>query len=186
MSAYRSARILALAATLVGLSSWCCASAQATFKPFGLVSSSPTLQAEYAYEPAVSADGRYVVFTGVVGSKHGVFRKDLLTQELATVALGEATGAPSVSADGRYVSFTSADDPSTGREPVRHGCTQVYVRDMAKGRGTPEGPEGLANEEGEFRLASARNGTESEPLSYAGSGVEGCPGGDPRRPAASR
>ncbi len=168
--------VLAFAALLAGWPGWHCASAQAAFKPFELVSASTTLQAEYAYEPAVSADGRYVVFTGVVGSKHGVYRKNLVTEELATVALGNATGAPSVSADGRYVSFTTADDPSTGREPVRNGCTQVYVRDMARGRRQPEGPEGLASDAGEFRLASARDGSE-EPLAYEGTEREGCPGG---------
>lgn len=177
MSTRRLARMLVTAAAFAGCSASFYATAQAAFKPFQLVSASPALQAEYAYEPAVSAEGRYVVFTGIVGSKHGVYRKDLLSGDLATVALGEATGAPSVSADGRYVSFTSADDPGTGREPVMHGCTQVYVRDMTKGRPTPEGPEGLGDEEGEFRLASARDDSEDEPLTYAGSGVEGCPGG---------
>lgn len=176
MSARPLAPVLVFAAVLAGGPSWLVASAQATFKPFELASSSSKLQAEYAYEPAVSADGRYVVFTGIVGSKHGVYRKDLVTNELATVALGDATGAPSVSADGRYVSFTTADDPSTGSEPVRNGCTQVYVRDMETGRRQPEGPEGLAEEAGEFQLASARDGSE-EPLTYEGSGQEGCPGG---------
>ena len=176
MSARRLAACLLFTAVLAGWPSWLFASAEAAFKPFELVSSSSKLQAEYAYEPAVSADGRYVVFTGIVGSKHGVYRKDLVTKELATVALGDATGAPSVSADGRYVGFTTADDPSTGREPVRNGCTQVYVRDMEKGWRQPEGPEGLANEAGEFELASARDGSE-EPLTYQGTGQEGCPGG---------
>jgi len=176
MRARRLAPLLAFAAVLAAGPSWLVASAQAAFKPLELVSSSSKLQAEYAYEPAVSADGHYVVFTGIVGSKHGVYRKDLVTNELATVALGDATGAPSVSADGRYVSFTTADDPSTGLEPVRNGCTQVYVRDMETGRRQPEGSEGLAEEAGEFQLASARDGSE-EPLTYAGSGQEGCPGG---------
>ena len=185
MSARRLAPVLAFAALLAGWSSLHCASAQAAFKPFQLVSSSSKLQAEYAYEPAVSADGRYVVFTGVVGSKHGVYRKDLVTKELATVALGDATGGPSVSADGRYVSFTTADDPSTGREPVKNGCTQVYRRDMEKGQQQPAGSRGLLGKEGKegeeefreaFQLASARDGSE-EPLTYEGTGQEGCPGG---------
>jgi Tol biopolymer transport system component len=176
MSARPLARLLALAAVLAGGPSYLCASAAATFRPFQLVSASSKLQAEYAYQAAVSADGRYVVFTGVIASKHGIYRKDLVTEELATVALGNATGAPSVSADGRFVGFTTADEPSTGREPIRNGCTQVYVRDMESGRRTPEGPEGLADEPGEFRVASARDGSE-EPLSYEGSGQEGCPGG---------
>src|SRR5262249_22350822 len=68
------------------------------------------------------------------------------------------------------------DEPSAGREPIAHGCTRVAVRDIEKGRRTPEGSEGLANEAGEFQLASARDASE-EPLSYEGSGQEGCPGG---------
>jgi hypothetical protein len=168
--------MLLFAAALAGGPSVLCASSEAAFTPFQLVSASSNLQAEYAYEPAVSADGRYVVFTGVIASKHGIYREDLHTKELATVALGSATGAPSVSADGRFVAFTTADEPSTGREPIRQGCTQVYVRDMEIGRKSPEGPEGLANEPGEFQVASARDGSE-EALSYEGSGHEGCPGG---------
>jgi Tol biopolymer transport system component len=177
MSARPLARLLALAAVLASGPSYLCASAEATFRPFQLVSAG-SLQAEYAYEPAVSADGRYVVFTGVIASKHGVYRKDLVTNELATVALGVATGAPSVSADGQFVAFTSADEPSTGN-PIGNGCMQVYVRDMGKGR---EGTEGLGNEAGEFKLASARDGSKEplapiEPLTYEGSGQAGCPGG---------
>jgi len=176
MSARGLPRILAIMAALAGSSAAFCAPVRAAFKPFDLVSASPTLQAEYAYQPAVSADGRYVVFTGTMGSKHGVYRKDLLTGELATVALGEATGAPSVSADGQYVSFTSADEPWTG-QPVPELCTQVYVRDMTKGSLTPEGPAGLGDVGGEFMLASARDGSEDEPLKYFDSGTGECPEG---------
>jgi Tol biopolymer transport system component len=176
MRTRRLACQVALVAMLGCGPSYLCASADAAFTPFQLVSASSGQQAEYAYQPAVSADGRYVVFTGVIGSKHGVYRKDLASGgKLATVALGTATGAPSVSADGQFVAFTTADEPSTGR-PIGNGCTQVYVRDMEKDRRTPELPEGLANEPGEFQLASARDGSE-EPLSYEGSGQEGCPGG---------
>ena len=168
MSARRLAPVLAFAAALAGWPVWHCSSASAAFRPFALASSSSKLQAEYASEPAVSADGRYVVFTGIIGSKHGVYRKDLVTGELTTVAIGEETGAPSVSADGQRVAFTTADDPSTGRAAVSRGCTQVYVRNMSS--------KGLEGEEVEFQLASARDESE-EPLTYVGSGKEGCEGG---------
>ncbi|HME01538.1 MAG TPA: hypothetical protein VKG38_00725 [Solirubrobacteraceae bacterium] len=135
--------------------------AQAAFAPFELASTDPELglQAEYAYEPAVSPEGRYVAFTGVVAAKHGVYRKDLLTGELATVALGIGAGAPSISEGGRYVSFTTSEDPANPGTPLPGGCTQVYRRDMEE-----TGPDA-------YEIVSARSGSE-EPLTY-----EGCSGG---------
>jgi WD40-like Beta Propeller Repeat len=143
------------------------------FSPFELASGDPALglQAEYAHEPAISPDGRYLAFSGVVASKHGVFRKDLVTGQMALVAPGAWTGAPSISGGGRYVSFTSAEAPPG--TPATGGCTQVYVRDMDQtgGEAAPlePGPAGA------YKLASARTGSE-EPLKYEGSGAPGCPG----------
>lgn len=168
MNVRRLTTILALAATLVCWAICDRSPAQAAFTPFQLASANPALglQAEYAYEPAVSADGDYVAFTGVVG-KPGVYRKDLATGELETVALGTGTGAPSISADGRYVSFTTSDDPLTG-DPTSDGCTQVYRRDMNK----------QPAEEGAYEIASALNDSK-EPLTYQGSANTAgkCPGG---------
>ncbi len=169
MNARRLAPILALLAALLCGPACSSSGAQATFTPFELATGDPArgLQAEYAYEPALSANGEYVAFTGVVQSKPGVYRKDLATGELATVALGPGTGAPSISADGRYVSFTTSDDPLTGVEATPHACTQVYRRDMDR----------QATEPAAYALASALNGPGEEPLTYAGSGKENCPGG---------
>jgi hypothetical protein len=125
-----------------------CAPAQALFTAPVLVSANPALQlqADYAYDPAISADGRYVAFTGSVASQSGVWRKDLESGELELVAAGEHTGAPSISADGRYVSFTTDQQPATGREEAESdGCSSVYVRDMQEPIDAP----------GAFTLASA-------------------------------
>ena len=162
------AAILALAAALLCWGTCERAAAAATFTPFELATGEPAhgLQAEYAYEPAVSADGTYVAFTGVVASKPGIYRKNLATGELATVALGAGTGAPSISADGQYVSFTTSDDPLTG-EPTADGCTEVYRRDMNQQDNSPAA----------YALASALDGPGEETLTYAGSGKEDCSGG---------
>lgn len=177
MSARRLAPIAALAAILACWPMCDSSSASVTFKAngeqaFGLVSTNSALQAEYAYEPAVSADGEYVAFTGVVASQPGVYRKDLATHELETVALGVGAGAPSISANGEYVSFTSFDDPATGAPAINpvtqtpEGCTQVYRRQMSL---APTAP-------GAYRVASALSGPADEPLTYSGSGASGCPG----------
>ncbi len=152
-----------------------CASAPAdvAFTPFELVSTDPALglQAEYAYEPAISADGRFVVFTGIVASKHGIYRKDLANHELEVVALGSGAGSPSISADGQYVSFTSSDDPVTG-QATSSGCTQVYRRDMEQKAAKPLEP----GPESGYQIVSARSGFE-EGLKYEGSSERNCPGG---------
>jgi hypothetical protein len=131
MSVRRFSSALTVAAVLACWPLCHGARAEVAFSPFELASADPALglQAEYAYEPAISADGGFVAFTGVIASKNGVFRKNLATGELQSVALGTGAGSPSISADGRYVSFTTSDDPVTGA-PAGEGCTQVYVRDM--------------------------------------------------------
>ena len=140
-----------------------CACAQASFSPFALVSGDPAaqLQADYAYDPAVSAEGNYVAYTGSIASQKGIFRTDLTTGEEQTVALGEDSGAPSISADGRYVSFTTNDNPATGEAPKSTSepageCDSVYVRDMSK----------APQEAGAYTLVSARDES-SESLIYA-------------------
>ena len=167
MSIRRLAPALATVAILLAWPACEQAAAQATFTPFELATGDPAhgLQAEYAYEPAVSANGEYVAFTGVVASRPGVYRKNLATGALAMVALGSGTGAPSISADGRYVSFTTSDEPLTGT-PTSDGCTEVYRRNMEPMEGEPV-----------FALASALSGAADQPLTYAGSAKAQCPGG---------
>jgi WD40 repeat protein len=166
----------ALAVLVVALA--CCAPAHAAFTPFALASGdrlaaggpdpAHELQADYAYDPAVSADGRYVTFTGSVASKPGVYRKDLATGKLEVVAEGPTVGAPSISEDGRYVSFTTneapraaegqvASEPSPGSKEPPSACTSVYVRDMEVSAETPGGISTQTS--GAYTLASAANGS---------------------------
>ncbi len=124
-------------------------------------------QAEYANDAAISGDGRYVAFDGSFAGRKGVFRRDLLTGELATVAEGDAM-LPSISADGRYVSFTTT--ARLDEQNDRNAAPDVYVRDMDKPSSQPcpedwEESES-AREECAFTLASAVNGS-AVGLSYA-------------------
>ncbi len=96
--------------------------------------------------PAISADGRYVVFQSDADnlspqdsdSFPDVYRHDRDTQttELVSVALGGTSGngassRPVISADGRYVAFVSfAGDLVAGDS---NGTSDVFVRDMASG-----------------------------------------------------
>jgi len=155
MTPARLTPIMALAATLV-----CCASSQAAFAPFTLVSGDPALhlQASYAYDPAVSEDGSYVAYAGTIASQPGIYRTYInpITHsagETVPVALGEDTGAPSISASGRYISFTTNDNPETGKPAGE--CYSVYVRDMGK----------QPHEAGAYTLVSAGNDS-GESLTY--------------------
>jgi hypothetical protein len=152
-------------------------SAADVFGPIALVSESSAQQAEYAHDPAISADGRYVAFDGSIGGVEGVWRRDLQTGEVQLVVSGsegkcEETKAemkraaeekvstvrvcqaelPSISANGRYVSFTTdtqlvPDDTNKGPD--------VYVRDMNMSTSEP----------GAFTLASAVDGS-AQGLAY--------------------
>jgi hypothetical protein len=125
--------------------------AHAEFGPIQLVSKSASEQADEAYGPAISADGRYVAFAGVLGGRPGVFRKELKTGAVALVdALTAAEEVsrlanPSISADGRFVAFTTTAqlDPDDDTEA---GTDDVYVADMDA---TPP----------TYELASAGNGS---------------------------
>lgn len=98
--------------------------------------------------PAISADGRWVVFTStdgdlVTNDTNGVadvFLKDLHTGYLQLVSVNTngnrsgnaASGAPAISADGRWVAFvTYATDIVTNFIPG--GTAQAVVRDLVKG-----------------------------------------------------
>jgi hypothetical protein len=139
------------------------------FGTISLLSASPFGQAEFAHDPAISEDGRYVVFDGSVGGATGVWRRETRPgATLEQVAGGDAT-LPSVSADGRYVSFTTNEGASlpaitNGQmqpgEPVRE-APGVYVRDM-------DAPPGEA---GAFTLASAKDRS-SQSLAYEFPGAD--------------
>lgn len=102
-----------------------------------LVSKSGTEQADVGAAPALSADGRYLVFQGTIDGLSGVFREDLASGALAPVAAGTTfppgaaadAAASSISADGRYVSFTTAAQLDPG-DDAQAGSRDVYVADM--------------------------------------------------------
>src|SRR5262249_39543852 len=128
-----------------------------------LISGTARVEADYAFEPVMSADGRYVAFSGSQAGVPGVYRKDLQTGALDLVAAGKA-GAPSISADGRDVSFTTtAVHPATG---AGQRCSSVFVRDMSLA------PDAT----GAYTLASALD-RRSTGLTYSGAQIPSCPGG---------
>ena len=98
-----------------------------------------------SYEPAISADGRYVAFqsqaTNLVSpatSLKQIFRKDLVTGEVRLVSASAAgdegnsglSESPSISADGRYVAFGS---DSTNLVSPATGGYQVFRKDLVTG-----------------------------------------------------
>jgi hypothetical protein len=128
------------------------------------------LQADYAHDPAISGNGRYVAFDGSIGGVIGVWRRDLETGEIEQVAGGDAE-LPSISSTGQYISFTTNEGASldaitngqTDEHPQKE-AVNVYVRNMDVPI-SETGPCEAA--QCPFRIASARTGSE-EPLSYAG------------------
>jgi hypothetical protein len=178
----RSSSTYTLALALVAALAYC-TPAGAAFTPFTFASGDPALdlQADYAYSPAISADGRYVVFTGSVASQPGIYREDLATETLEPVVEGSGAGAPSISADGRYVSFTSDEDPeveSAMRKPAPGGCTSVYVRDMAVPDVQTQASAGVVERApsatpGAYTLASVGEGPGAGSLAYAAPQTEG-------------
>ncbi len=133
-----------------------------------MLSANPFGQAEYAHDPALSEDGRYVVFDGSIAGVQGIWRRE--TRAGATfeeVAGGDAT-LPSVSADGRFVSFTTNEGASlpaiTDGSPVATPAIEapgVYVRDMAIPPSEP----------GAFTLASAKDHS-TQSLTYEFPGAD--------------
>jgi Tol biopolymer transport system component len=129
------------------------------FGPISLASESPVQQADYAHDPAISGDGRYVAFDGSFGGASGVWRRDLQTGAVEAVAGGDAQ-RPSISQDGRYISFTTTAQ-LVGTD--RNTAPDVYVRDMSVGSAAACT---VSAQPCGFELVSAVDGGE-EALSYA-------------------
>jgi Tol biopolymer transport system component len=123
---------LTLIAAAVG---WQPGAARAEFGPIELVSKSTTEQATEAIEPAISSDGRYLVFVGRINGRQGIFRKDLSTGEIGPVVelpvLNDLrSAAPSISGDGRYIAFTTTL-PLDPEDDLGTASSDVYVADMS-------------------------------------------------------
>jgi hypothetical protein len=139
------------------------------FGGISILSANPFGQVEYAHDPALSEDGRYIVFDGSIGGVQGVWRRETRPGAgFEQVAGGDAT-LPSVSADGRYVSFTTNEGASLPAitdgqipegEPVRE-APSVYVRDM----------DAQGTEPGAFTLVSAKNHS-TQSLTYEFPGAD--------------
>lgn len=139
------------------------------FEGISLTSADSAQQSDHASDAAISGDARYVAFDGSFRGRSGVFRRDLLTHEVAIVAEGDAE-LPSISADGRYVSFTTTARLDEVNDT--NAAPDVYVRDMADPDSQPCSLEGEeADEPCAFTLASAVDGSQAG-LSYAYSGSE--------------
>lgn len=123
-------------------------------------------------QAALSADGRYVVYsslTGVGNDNVGhvdVFRTDLLSGAVQQVSTGAGWSSdPSISADGRYVSFGyDAGDLVGG---VAAGPSKIYTRDMLTG-GICQVSQGLEAGQGAFHSALSADGAHVAYVSYAG------------------
>ncbi len=131
-------RLAALCALALGALTGAPAAHADVFGAASMLSANPFGQAEYAHDPALSEDGRYVVFDGSIAGVHGIWRRETRAgASFEQVAGGDAT-LPSLSADGRFVSFTTNEGASlpaiTDGSPVATPVSEapgVYVRDMA-------------------------------------------------------
>jgi len=149
------------------------------FGSIALLSASPLVQAEYARDPAISGNGRYIVFQGAVGGVEGIWRREItrgpdgqaVGGNLVQVAGGDAE-LPSISENGQYVSFTTNEGSElpgiTDELPdanEAHEAPSVYVRNME----IPASSPCVAGESCAFTLASASSGPADElprPLIY--------------------
>jgi TolB protein len=95
--------------------------------------------ASFAFEPSISADGRFVTYTTVIsGLNAGIVRQDLATGEVRRVDVdrtGQPSGGiavtPSISRDGRYVAFESGADDLVPGTTARGA--DVFRRDLQTG-----------------------------------------------------
>jgi hypothetical protein len=148
------------------------------FGPISLVSAGSVdgaepQQAEYAHDPAISANGQYVAFDGSIGGVTGVWRRDLASGAIEQVAGGDAQ-LPSISENGRYISFTTNEGANLSSitdglpdSAPKLEAVGVYVRDMAVPAGASCPPTAAAPlEECAFTVVSAPTGSRA-PLTYA-------------------
>jgi len=161
----RRAAMLALVASCWALALSESAGAD-VFEPISLISAiappsvpaSRAEQADFAHDPVISGDGRYVAFDGSFGGVTGVWRRDVESGAVEPVAVGAAgtpqgsAELPSISEEGRYISFTTSASLVEGDH---NEGPDVYVRDMDRNESAA----------GAFTIASAVSNSE-EGLTY--------------------
>jgi hypothetical protein len=177
--ARRSRRVLTAALGVLAIASLASPAGAGAdiFGPISLVSEgsvgggeAPPRQVEYAHDPAISGDGRYVAFDGSIGGVTGVWRRNLGNGEIQQVAGGDAE-LPSISEEGRYISFTTNEGSTlaeiTNGKPDAHPkqeAVNVYRRDMDVP--VPASGRCEAAQPCPFAVVSAPSGS-SQPLTYA-------------------
>jgi hypothetical protein len=166
--------------------------ARTDFSASTLVSGTPRIQFDNADAPAISADGRYVVFQGSLAGAPGVYRRDIQTGQVDPVAVSDPAApalsapdaaAPSVSADGRYVAFTTTADLQPEGAPGKPegepapdaGCPEVYLRDMSLAPGAPGAYALVSTLEGSDRGITF-GGCAQANHSFAVAGAQAAPG----------
>jgi len=100
-----------------------------------IVCASKDIHGDFAYydagSPAISADGRFVIFESskdLLDDGHGgTYLRDMQTGELTRIPSG---GMPQLSGDGRFVVFMAVDDLT---EDDTNGFADVYVKDLVTG-----------------------------------------------------
>ncbi len=115
--------------------------ADAPPSPIRRVSVSASGAEANGWEPALSADGRFIAFTsnavalGATSAASQVFRKNLLSHEVEAISVNDAGGIgnagssqAAVSADGRYVAFTSHASNLVAGDS--NGVADIFVRDL--------------------------------------------------------
>jgi len=104
-------------------------------------------QAATEETPALSADGRYVTYTGMQGQNTAVFLRDTCEgaatscqPQTSMISVGndgnpanDDSHTPSMSADARYVAFTSAATNLLSSTATLTSGRQIYLRDACTG-----------------------------------------------------
>jgi Tol biopolymer transport system component len=107
----------------------------------------------YSFDPALSADGRFVAFGSwatnlVPEGRGGVLVRDRLSRTTTLVSVASdgtpgAGGSPSISADGRFVAFGSSANLAPGDND---GWPDVFVRDRLAGTTERVSVDSFANQ----------------------------------------
>lgn len=121
-----------------------------------------------ARQPAISADGRFVVLLDLVDLQHKIILRDLDAAPGLYETVWEGPGMnwePTISGDGRYVAFSTSVELGSGwanppAVPDTNGVLDVWIRDRWLGtyRRASLGPGGVEYTEDAWRPKLSRDG----------------------------